>query len=142
MKILKTVFYIAVISFILNFAWENAHAPLFYWFADYSSHLKMCFDATIWDIFLILSMYFLTSLLLWNFNWIESIKTKEFLIIFLLWLIISIIFEKYAIITWRWAYNENMPIIPFLWIWLSPVLQLIITPYLTFLLVWKYLKKN
>jgi hypothetical protein len=139
MKVLKIIFWIIIISFLLNFAWENTHAPLYLWFINYSSHLKMCFDASIWDIFLILFMYFFISLLLSNYNWIESIKIKEFLLITILWLIITIIFEKYALSTSRWAYNEFMPIIPFIWIWLSPVLQLIVTPYITFLLVWKYL---
>lgn len=142
MKILKILLYIAIFSFILNFVWENVHAPLYYWYKGLYSHFQMCLNATIWDVFLILTIYFIISLLLWNFNWIESIKYREFILIFMLWLIITIVFEKYALSTWRWAYNVNMPIIPFLWVWLTPVLQLIITPYLTFLLTWRYLVKN
>lgn len=142
MKILKNIFSVLIISFFLNLAWENAHAPLYEWFVNYYSHFKMCLNASIWDAFLILTIYFLISLLLWNFNWIDSIKYKEFVLIFIIWLIITIIFEKYALLTWRWSYNINMPLIPFLLIWLSPVLQLIVTSYLTFLLVWQYLNKN
>lgn len=142
MKLVKIILSILIVSFILNIAWENAHAPLYKWFIDYSNHFKMCFDASIWDALLILTMYFLISLILWNLDWIESIKIKDFFLIIVIGLIITIIFEKYALDTWRWDYNEYMPIIPFLWIGLSPILQLIITPYLTFFIIWKCLKKK
>lgn len=137
MKILKTSIKIAIISFILNIIWENSHASLFYWFLDYKSHFKMCLDATIWDVFLNLTMYFLLSLVFKNLYWFKSIKKKERIYITIFWLIIAFIFEKYALITWRWEYNEYMPIIPILWIWLSPALQMVIVPYFTFLFVWK-----
>lgn len=126
MKLVKIILSILIVSFILNIAWENANAPLYKWFIDYSNHFKMCFDASIWDALLILTMYFLISLILWNLDWIESIKIKDFFLIIVIGLIITIIFEKYALDTWRWDYNEYMPIIPFLWIGLSPILQLIL----------------
>lgn len=137
MNKLKIISFILIIWFILNLIWENAHAPLYEWFINYNNHFKMCFDASIGDAFLILTIYLLISLLLWNNNWIKNITKKEIILIFLFWIIITLIFEKYALINWRWSYNNNMAIIPFLWIWISPALQLIITPYLTFLITWK-----
>lgn len=142
MKILKTGIQIIIISFILNLIWEVSHAPLFYWFIGYKSHLLMCLYPSVWDAFLVLSIYFIISLLSRNFDWIKNIKKKELFYIIILWLIIAIIFEKYALITWRWAYNENMPIIPLLWIWLTPTLQMIIIPYLTFWFAWRFFKKS
>ncbi|MDD2870430.1 MAG: hypothetical protein PHS49_00435 [Candidatus Gracilibacteria bacterium] len=126
MKLVKIILSILIVSFILNIAWENANAPLYKGFIDYSNHFKMCFDASIGDALLILTMYFLISLILWNLDWIESIKIKDFFLIIVIGLIITIIFEKYALDTGRWDYNEYMPIIPFLGIGLSPILQLIL----------------
>ena len=40
------------------------------------------------------------------------------------WLIVAILLEKWALATNRWAYNETMPLIPFIETGLTPTIQL------------------
>lgn len=137
MKIIRIITKISILSFILNLIWENIQSPLYHWFVDFFTHFNACLSATIWDVFIILGIYFLLVLIFRDFNWINTIWKKEAFFILILWFIVAFVFEKHAIITWRWQYNELMPIIPLLWVWLSPILQMMIIPYFTFWLVWK-----
>lgn len=118
-----------VVSFLLNFLWENLHAPL------YSHHLGQkietwtLFVATLGDV-IILSLF----VLLWKY--FPFLKDKLFLVI-PLGLLIAYYIEKYALSVNRWSYNDSMPIVPVLSVGISPLLQLATTGFLLLLLLKK-----
>ena len=115
------------VSFLLNFLWENAHAHL------YTHHLggtitqKVLIIATLGDV-LILSIF--TAL--W---WYIPLLGKYYTFVIPLGLVSAFVIEKYALGTGRWAYGPDMPIVPFLNVGLSPLMQLAITGFVLILIL-------
>ena len=128
---------IFVISFILNFIWENLHFPLYsgntigidnYW-------LLMLYASLI-DAFYISIIFILIALINKNINW-KINKKNLFLFSFSL-IVIAIIIETRALLTGRWLYSAKMPAI--FGIGLSPLVQLAITGIISLLVAKKLAK--
>jgi|SRR3989344_1107660 len=132
---------ISIVGLALNFLWENLQAPLYAGYTGFIQHLSICSMATLGDLTIILFMYIYSSLIFKDVLWFQNLSLKSVLSLLIIGVIVGVGIEKWALLTDRWTYGYNMPIIPLLGVGLTPVLQMIILPILTFsfsakMLVW------
>ncbi len=127
---MKKLLFIFLISFFLNLAWENFHSLLY---ASYKGAE-------------------ITQFILWRATLGDAIMITAFAIPFVftrffrahLWLVIvlgfaiAIAIELLALSAGRWAYNDLMPIVPFLKVGLTPTIQLGLLGYMTYKIVLKH----
>lgn len=112
-------------ALLLNMIWEVAQAPLYTCFAEFWSCMAICLRASFGDAFIVLGIYFLLR------------KNLKFYRVAALGIFIAVLIEVHALETGRWAYTEAMPLIPFLKVGLTPILQMALLPNLTFYLTGK-----
>lgn len=133
MKNAKLMVLILMISFFLNFVWEFLQSPFYDCFknslADNYNHYLL---AIVWDSLYTILIYLLVSLSNKNYNWIQNpMKKNDILLSIMTWLMLAIFIEcKWAYILWKWNYSPLMPTI--YWIWMVPLLQMMILPILSF----------
>lgn len=124
---MKKLFFIFLLSFVLNLVWENLHSYL------YTSYM----GGKITEYILLRASFFdavIITFLSLPFVYIASFRKKGWLIIFI-GILIAIAVELYALHTGRWSYNEYMPIIPYLSVGLTPTIQLGFLGYISYRLV-------
>jgi len=121
---MKRVFLIFAVAFLLNLAWENAHAALYDNYMGGEITEFILARAAVADATFI---SFLTApFLIWS-----KLKRQEWLIV-AMGLVVAIGLEWWALETGRWAYNEHMPIVPYLQVGLTPTIQLGLLGYVSF----------
>lgn len=121
-KKLILIFFTALAT---NMLWEFAQAPLYACFSDFQICMWLCFRASFGDAFIVLGIYLLLR------------KNLSLFKVAILGILIAVLIELHALEVGRWAYTEAMPIIPFLKVGLTPVLQMALLPNLIFYLVRK-----
>jgi len=128
---MKRVVFIFSVSFFLNFIWEHLHAQLYTGHQGGVISEWVLLHATFWDAVIITGVGILSS----------SVKnfSAKMLFALLLLLIIAVCVEWWALSTGRWSYNDLMPVIPLLYTGLSPTLQLAVTGFLSYFLVFRKL---
>jgi len=124
MKTIKILFLVYIVSFLLNFIWENIHYLLYTHYEGGEITRFILFRASLADA-LILTVLAVPLLFIWYFK-------RNIWLIIPVGLILAILIEMNALMVGRWAYNEYMPIIPFLNVGLTPTIQLALTGYLTY----------
>ena len=115
------------LAFALNFVWENLHSILYLHYKQGLISELILIRASLVDaiiITLLIGVLFFLGLLN-RFHWLIIITG----------VIISISIEVWALTSSRWAYSEAMPIIPFIDVGLTPTIQIAITGYLVYYVV-------
>ena len=132
---------IFLFGFGANFIWEKMHIVLYQNYESYANALvfPVSLHASFIDAIIIFGIYFCIALLQRNIFWLDSFNPKSVFLVLLLGFIISVLIEVDALAKGKWAYNNLMPIIPFIRIGLSPVLQMLILPLIVFSAVKKTL---
>jgi len=120
----REVLLILVLSFFLNFIWENAHSYLYTDYVDGRITEAILLRASVADAIIIIFMTL-------PFVFIARLRNVSWMII-PIGVLIAIIIEMYALRTGRWAYNEYMPLIPFISVGLTPTIQLGLLGYLSY----------
>lgn len=95
---------------------------------------------TIGDVVLTFIIYSLVAVVLKDRYWIRSFNFKTFVTVLLMAGSVAFVAEWVAIELNFWSYNEQIPVVPFLDIGLSPFLAIIINPILSFILAYKIVK--
>ncbi|OGY43674.1 MAG: hypothetical protein A2729_03200 [Candidatus Buchananbacteria bacterium RIFCSPHIGHO2_01_FULL_39_14] len=113
-------------AFALNLVWENWHAQFYLHYQSGKITELILIRAAIFDAVFI----FILALI---FSLVPALNKKHWLAL-IIGVAFSIILEKYALTTNRWAYNDLMPIIPFLNTGLTPTVQLGLISYLIFII--------
>lgn len=120
-KKLSTIF---IVSFLLNFIWENLHSYLYAYYQEGVITQLILLRATLFDaIFITLLAVLFIKILYFK-------ERKWYALVF--GVVVAVIIEHFALSGGRWAYNEFMPIIPLLSTGLTPTLQLGILSYIVF----------
>lgn len=114
-------------SFLLNFLWENLHAPLYWPYISFRQFLPFSLVATLGDILVTVISYLLVSQH-------KISRWRKALILCLIGIALAIIIEKSALALDIWGYRPEMPLVPVLHIGLTPMLQLPILIPLAYLL--------
>jgi uncharacterized membrane protein len=131
---------IFIIGFILNLIWEVVQLPLYKGYTSYFDHFGGCFVASIVDAVTVLLIYYLFAWWFGNRMWIKRLNWKKTVLVILLGGAIAVGFEQWAFALDQWGYSEKMPVVPLLNTGLSPLLQLMILPLLSYLLSYKLLQ--
>ncbi len=92
----------------------------------------ICLTASFGDVLMILIIYSSVSFLLKDFFWVKHFKFNGIFFSIIIGFIISIIVEKIALSVNMWSYSNNMFLIPFLKVGITPTLQMIILPLIIF----------
>lgn len=127
-KLLAGIF---TVGFILNLIWENAQAPLYKGFTDFQTHLIICFWASLLDAAIVLLLAFIVSFWREDSDWITCMKWDGAVVLMIFGGILAGIFEVLALEFEVWEYSSKMPLVPFFFVGLTPLLQMIILPPLT-----------
>lgn len=126
--------YLIIITGIVHFMWESAHVHLYGGYEHIAPKTYIVWYATAGDILYTLLIAGLYSIKKRTILWPISIVKKDYFFLTLLGGIIAVFVEYKALITHKWYYLSNMPLIPILNIGLSPVMQMtLLTPLIFFL---------
>lgn len=124
MKTRKQIIFLSLIAFVLHIVWENMQAPLFQGYVSFVAHFPMCVVGTVGDVGITLFVYFIIALLKNDFNWIVALNKKDIAILSAVGFLIALGVEWRALLFGRWAYIGAMPILPYLKVGLTPVIQM------------------
>ena len=133
-KISAILLSIMIIAFGTNFIWEKLQIVLYKDYETFIARLPLpvALYTTLVDTGIVLAIYLFIAVTSKNLFWVQSIKARHIWQSMLIGIIISTIIEWHALVQGQWAYNEAMPIIPLLQVGLSPILQMIILPLVSF----------
>ena len=124
---------IFILAFGFNWIWENLHSQLYSHYrggaiTPFVLAKAALFDACFITVVLLILMY------------ITPFGKKPILVIssvLIIGVLFSILLERYALDTSRWAYTEAMPVIPLLNTGITPTIQLGLTSVFTYLAIQK-----
>lgn len=134
-NIIKFLAAIYAVAFLLNFVWENIHAQLYAGYVGFWQFFDLTGVATFWDGAIILGIYLVVAMFRRDIYWARNMDAKSILSAVFWGALIAIYIEMRALREGRWGYNEYMPLV---WgLGLTPILQMIILPVLTYYLVVK-----
>ena len=136
----RFVFTALVLAFLINFAWELVQIPLYKDAAYDIWHIAFCALASIADAIMVLLIYLGFALIYKNPLWVRNLSLPRILAVALLGSFGAVIAEMKHLAAGNWAYDKSMPIIPFVNVGLSPVLQFILLPTLIYYLNYKMKK--
>lgn len=94
--------------------------------------LRICFVATLGDVFFVAVIYFLLVFFHKDFSWYKKRTLPDIFIIVSYGFIVATFIEWHALALGKWSYNFWMPIVPYLGIGLTPFLQLAVLTVATF----------
>jgi len=129
------IYYIVVISVLLNFIWEMAQMPFYKDMPWNFNTIVFCFAASLGDSVMILIIFFIGVIFLKDNYWIKDFNLRNILFTLSAGLILAVIVELAALSLGLWNYSSLMPKLIFLDIGLSPVLQMLILPISVFKLI-------
>ncbi len=134
-KIFKRyVFATIIIAFLLNAAWEILQIPLYKGGVYEWDHILFCVLASVADVIMVLLIYFGFAFIYKNALWIKNLSTGRIIILILTGGIGAVVAETRHLAIGTWNYADAMPLIPFIKVGLSPVLQFMILPFFIYLL--------
>jgi hypothetical protein len=137
----KFVFTLIVLAFSLNLTWELLQIPLYN--ATYSiKQMSFCALASVADVIMELLLYFGFAFIFRNIFWVKNLKWRQVVAVVLVGGIGAILSEIRHLSLGTWKYSEAMPIIPIVNVGLSPVLQFMILPLLTYIVGYQYFLKS
>lgn len=119
-----------VVAFLLHFVWENTQAPLYVGYQSFSQHFSICFVGTIGDV--IITLFVLAFI--WLLKKDEPQTITDFLALAIVGLVVAVAIEQHALLIGKWNYASTMPIIPWIKIGLTPIIQMTILLPLSFYL--------
>jgi hypothetical protein len=135
-------FKIIIIAFLLNFAWEMLQMPLYKGMGLNITSVAFCGMASVVDSVMALLLYYLFALLYREMFWILKYSLQRIVVLVLYGALGAIIVEIIHIYKGNWTYSRLMPVIPFVKVGISPVLQFMILPVLTYYMSFYFLSKQ
>lgn len=135
-------------SFVFHMLWENLQAPLFEGYTSFGQHFWVCFRAAATgDMLFMLTIYLALAVIHRNGCWVKHRSSYDhpatWILTLLLGILLAISFELWAVeVDHRWQYAASMPTIPIVNIGLTPILQMIIVPFLTLLLTFRFSQRS
>lgn len=133
---------VGLIAFSLNFLWEVGQGPLYEGFGYDAQHIMFCALASIADMLMVLILLFGFGLLYRDVFWINYLGPKRILILIMAGTVGAITAEMWHISRGDWGYAEAMPMVPWVQVGLSPVLQFAVLPLLIFLIFKKFINEG
>lgn len=136
----KHIFALFVTALGFQAIWENAQAPLFIGYSSFWQHFLICLRGTIGDIAITLFVFTLFGFLKKDFLWIAKLNALDAIMLAVIGFSIATAIEWRALLLERWAYTPAMPIIPYIKVGLTPILQMTLLLPLTMYIAKKLTK--
>lgn len=134
MPTIRTMLILAAVTLLGHGVWEYLHIALYTDYGAMEGLLPAWVLATLGDLFYTLVIIAVVSLSKGGTSWVYNGGRGEYLAAALLGLLVALMVEYKGLYLGRWAYLPSMPVIPFLGVGLSPVLQMtVLTPLILFL---------
>lgn len=130
-------FIMTVLAFLLNFAWELLQMPLYDSTSFTINHVAFCALGSVADAIMVLLIYLGLSVIFKNAFWIYPLKWQCILLLILIGGVGATLSEIRHLSLGNWAYSDLMPLLPFVKVGLSPLLQFMILPSLIYILSFK-----
>lgn len=124
----RFAFMVMGVAFLLNLVWEVGQLPLFKDGAFTLDHIMFCALASVADAIIVLLLYYFFALIYKDPMWVKDFTSVKVILLMIVGGIGAILAEKRHLSEGNWAYAPTMPIIPFVDVGLSPVLQFMILP--------------
>jgi hypothetical protein len=125
------------LSFFLNFFWEVAQT-YFYTMKDssFNTMLYGWIHCILGDVILTMVSFWTVSLISRSRRWLLRLTPSNFISFIMLGLVYTVISERLNVYIFEsWAYDESMPLIPWIKVGVAPFLQWIVIPPMAILLV-------
>jgi len=123
---------VALITWVLHFIWEMAQARFFasMWNLPVVQATRWCAGAAGWDVVIQILAYSVAALGIGDRSWAlrRALSPVPVGIYLATGLTITVLIERWAILTGHWAYAPSMPLVA--GIGLTPLLQWVIVPVL------------
>ena len=120
---------VAFFAGVLHFIWEVSHIHLYTDYESLGSGLTLLVWATSGDIVYTILGVIIVGVVYRDFDWLRHPKGKQLIMATVYGFFVSVGIEWKALILHRWAYTVAMPLLPFLNLGLSPIVQMsIIVP--------------
>lgn len=117
-----------VSALALNLIWEEAHSVLYISYQGGAITHLILLHAALFDAAVI--TLFAYPVILWESNSYKSCRSLTPTILFVgVLTLFAVILEEWALATGRWVYADAMPLVPYLWVGLTPTLQLGVTGF-------------
>lgn len=123
---------VAGLAFLLNYAWEIGHCPLYTVCVYDGPHLIFLALASLADVIMVGLLYFGFALIYRNGLWMMHPTTSRVFWLMLVGGVGATVSEIAHLSAGNWAYTSRMPIIPGIEVGLTPVLQFTILPVLIY----------
>ena len=132
-----------VVAFILHWLWEMAQMPLFelapmsFW-----ETVRMCLFATATgDMLFMLTIYLVLATVHMDWSWASKRAAYRhpatWVVAVVIGALLAVSFELWAVHTVeRWQYGA-MPVVPIIYVGVTPLLQMIVLPLLTIIVCWQ-----
>ena len=134
------IFIMSILALLLNFAWELIQIPLYKNPVYDINHIAFCALASLADVLMVLLLYFAIAIIFKRPFWVKPLKIHLFIIVVLTGGAGAALSEIRHLALGSWAYSDSMPIIPFIHVGISPVLQFMLLPSLIYYLTFSHLK--
>ena len=123
---------ISILAFLLNFAWELSHCPLFKGCGYDFAHVTFLALASLADAILAVLLYLGFALVYRNGMWALPLTARRGF-----WLMVvggtgAVVSEMAHLAAGNWAYTASMPLIPGIGVGITPVLQFTVLPVLIY----------
>jgi len=118
-----------IYAFLLNIVWENLHKFLYVHYQNGEITQLVLLRAAITDAVMIFILILVARMLPKFFN--------RSLMIIIGGVVIAVILETWALGAGRWLYKDIMPIIPIINTGLTPTIQLGLTGFISYILVYR-----
>ena len=136
LRICLAIFTVGVVG---NYLWEASQAFLFVGMVSIRAIWWHCFIAALGDGIALLVIHMAGWIVFRRADWFIPVSRAETGFMLGMGLAVAVGIEWFALhVLQRWAYTDQMPIIPYLAIGLTPVLQMLVLPPLTFRMVGKW----
>ena len=136
----RFVFSITIIALLLNLIWELVQMPLYKGSSYSIEQIAFCTLASVADALMVLLLYFGVAVIFRSPLWIQHLKWQQITLVILIGGTGAVLAEMWHLSSGSWAYDNSMPIIPFVNVGISPVLQFMILPLLIYFLSFYRLK--
>ena len=113
---------LALVSFVLHFAWESEHLTLYTGYEGISGPFPVTLYAALGDVVYTLGAYLVIALLLRSPDWPLGASRRSYALLVVLGLSIALFVEWKAALLSRWEYAEAMPTL--FGIGFSPLVQM------------------
>ncbi|MFO8041695.1 MAG: hypothetical protein R6U25_00715 [Alkalispirochaeta sp.] len=123
----------------INFVWEMAQMPLYENMPFDSAYAWwLCFRASLGDGVIIVFIWAVGWVVFRGSSWFRPLRAANIAVLLFTGAVIAVAIELHALGTGRWAYTGLMPIVPVAEVGLSPLIQLLILPWISMVVAKRY----